>query len=86
MQTLRKTTLRLDASLVKEAKKLAVDENLSLTEMVNQALRRYLKTLRSSRKNFYRWAKGLAKKRRFQNLTEENVVNIIHETRNSPRA
>jgi len=86
MQTLRKTTLRLDSSLVKEAKKIAVDENLSLTQMVNQALRRYIKNLRSSRKNFYRWAEGLARKKGFQNLTEEDVVKIIHETRESTRA
>jgi len=86
MQTLRKTTLRLDSSLVKEAKKIAVDENLSLTQMVNQALRRYIKNLRSSRKNFYRWAEGLARKKGFQNLTEEDVVKIIHETRDSSRA
>ncbi len=86
MQTLRKTTLRLDSSLVKEAKKIAVDENLSLTQMVNQALRRYIKNLRSSRKNFYRWAEGLARKKGFQNLTEEDVVKIIRETRESTRA
>lgn len=86
MQTLRKTTLRLDVSLMKTAKKLAVDENLSLTEMVNQALRRYLKNLRPARKNFYRWAEQLAKKKGFQNLSEEDVIKIIHKSRNSARA
>jgi len=38
-------------------------------------------TLKDEREEFYSWAENLAKKKGFENLTEEEVVELIHQNR-----
>jgi hypothetical protein len=85
METLLKTTLRLDKELLRQAKKYALEQDKSLGQIIEESLGLYLKqkgvSEKTSSKHFYQWAEALSKKKGFSHLKEADVVRLVRESR-----
>jgi hypothetical protein len=85
METLLKTTLRLDRELLRQTKKYALEQDKSLGQIIEESLGLFLKqkgvSEKSSSKNFFRWAEALSKKKGFSHLKEADVVRLVRESR-----
>jgi hypothetical protein len=85
MESLLKTTLRLDKELLRQTKKFALEKDKTLGQVIEESLGLFLKnqgvSAKTSSKHFYRWAESLSKKKGFSHLKEADVVRLVRESR-----
>jgi hypothetical protein len=85
METVQKTTLRLDRELLRQTKKFALEQDKTLGQVIEESLGLFLKqkgmTAKTSSKHLYRWAEALSKKKGFSHLQEADVVRLVRESR-----
>ena len=85
MPSTLKTTLRIDPDLMRLTKRVALEEDKTIGQVIEESLELYLKqkgvVSKPSSKNIYQWAETLAHKNNFAHLKEADIVRLIKESR-----
>lgn len=82
MRTTKTWSISLPPKLEKEAEKAAKDENRTKSELIREALRRYLETRKFRKLQAY----GAKRARELGIVSEDDVDRLVHEYRNQQRS